>query len=567
MRRNYFHTCITLVIFILSACHGNGGNTVPLEPLPKATLHGSFDSKFNRYSKGENPFKAPANQKQYTAWRDTVWKGERVHTQILLWTDKEAIGDIKYTINDLKNGAHTIHANQVRLRFGQYVLGDRAATVCGEQLTRENIYIADALSMKPVTTVFQEDPVKLWVTVDVPSYTPAGTYTGSLSVTGSDDTALTFDLDLVVLNRTLPQVSDWTYHLDIWQFPFQLTSIINRNGGSITPFSDEYFRVVTPFYAMLADAGQKAVTTYIKDGAFGKGETMVKWSRNAKGGWKFNFNDFDRYVQEMFNLGIDKQINCFSIVGWNSTITYYDEATNANNTLDYEVGSPEFNEIWEIFLTDFRSHLQQKGWFDKTVLYMDEIRNEEMMAVINLIKAHDASWKIGLAGGETTLEVENSLYDYSTIFEFNRRTTSNTISTFYTSCSQTRPNNYVTMQNTPAEMTWLAWYALAKGYDGYLRWALDYWQSNDPVNAQDGSNAAGDFSFIYRTNNSVNTQPVASTRFELLREGIQDYEKLRILSRDSSLENELAKFTETSATNAQQTVQSAQRVLKQVASK
>ena len=31
--------------------------------------------------------------------------------------------------------------------------------------------------------------------------------------------------------------------------------------------------------------------------------------------------------------------------------------------------------------------------------------------------------------------------------------------------------------------------ALAKGFDGYLRWAYDYWTQSDPTSAQDGSNA------------------------------------------------------------------------------
>ena len=78
-------------------------------------------------------------------------------------------------------------------------------------------------------------------------------------------------------------------------------------------------------------------------------------------------------------------------------------------------------------------------------------------------------------------------------------------------------------------MTWLAWHASAQGYDGYLRWAYDYWRNEDPRDARDGGFTAGDFAFVYRTDNSQSMQYQSSVRFELLREGIQDFEKIALL--------------------------------------
>ena len=72
-------------------------------------------------------------------------------------------------------------------------------------------------------------------------------------------------------------------------------------------------------------------------------------------------------------------------------------------------------------------------------------------------------------------------------------------------------------------MVWVAWYAKAKGLNGFLRWAYDYWTKADPQDVRDGSNTAGDFSLIYRSDNSLSSVPLSSIRLELLREGIQDY--------------------------------------------
>lgn len=49
--------------------------------------------------------------------------------------------------------------------------------------------------------------------------------------------------------------------------------------------------MMKPFYQLLADAGQKVITTYIKDGAFNSGQTMVKWSKNSSDEWIFDYTD------------------------------------------------------------------------------------------------------------------------------------------------------------------------------------------------------------------------------------------------------------------------------------
>ena len=112
-------------------------------------------------------------------------------------------------------------------------------------------------------------------------------------------------------------------------------------------------------------------------------------------------------------------------------------------------------------------------------------------------------------------------------------------------------------------MVWMAWYAAAKGMNGYVRWAYDYWQSSDPVNIQDGTNTAGDFNMIYRTDNKATSKVVTSIRFELLREGIQDYEKIRSLS-NAQLNAAVKTVTPATATNAELIITKVQNILKKV---
>lgn len=59
-----------------------------------------------------------------TVWKDTVWQNERVHKQIVLWTESKRYDDLTYEIGDLLSGGNRIASSNLHLRFPSYVLGD-----------------------------------------------------------------------------------------------------------------------------------------------------------------------------------------------------------------------------------------------------------------------------------------------------------------------------------------------------------------------------------------------------------------------------------------------------------
>ena len=546
------------MLLLIWSCNGdNGGGSVPPPPSSESVLHGSFAGKFDRFSRGER-YSGPIA----TEWCDTVWRNDRVSRQLVLWTEQEVVGSLSLLATSLSDGYRTIDAEHVRLRQVDYVAGDARALTCGEQTSRTTARIGDALSEKNVTRLTSADPLKVWITIDIPASTPPGIYTGAIEVRQNGVAEQVFDVKMVVAPHVLPEPKEWAFHLDIWQFPFQLSQLCASSGTRIEPFSTAWFQLMEPFYALLADAGQRAVTAYIKDGAFNRGQTMIDWSREADGTWLFDYSKFDAFVEFMFALGIDRQIDCFSLAGWNDCIGYTDAADGSYKYMDLPVLSEEYAGIWSAFLDDFRHHLASKGWMDRAVLYMDETRQEEMGRIVEVIRTNGSNWKLGLAGGEIDAAVERELYDYSTIIGYNRKATNNVRATFYTSCSQRCPNNYVTAETSSAEMTWMAWHAAAKGFDGYVRWAYDYWTQSDPLDVRDGTNPAGDFNMIYRTDNSMYSEPVSSIRFEMLREGIADYEKVRILGVDK-FRSVLSAFADSAAPDARRHVIDAQSALKQ----
>ncbi|MDP9230499.1 MAG: DUF4091 domain-containing protein, partial [Bacteroidota bacterium] len=124
-------------------------------------------------------------------------------------------------------------------------------------------------------------------------------------------------------------------------------------------------------------------------------------------------------------------------------------------------------------------------------------------------------------------ELDGLLDDYSSVFgkepnvnEVNKRSSDHRTSTFYICCTPAQPNTFVF--SPPIEGRWLGWYTFAHNYDGFLRWAYDAWPQDPVRDARFGSWAAGDCYLVYPGGNSC-------IRFEKLREGIVDFEKIRII--------------------------------------
>jgi hypothetical protein len=228
----------------------------------------------------------------------------------------------------------------------------------------------------------------------------------------------------------------------------------------------------------------------------------------------------------MMSCGINQRINCYSMVTWNLSFIYYDEAKGDTLSISAKPGSQEYNDFWEPMLKDFTKHLKIKGWFEKAAIAMDERDMESMKAVFALLKKIDTGWKTALAGNYHP-EIAMDIYDYCIIIHakfdpdvLKARKEAGKPSTYYTACGEDKPNGFTF--SPPAENTWISWYAAAEGFTGYLRWAYNNWTKATLQDTRYRTWPGGDCYQIY-------PGPRTSIRFEKLIEGIQDYEKIRIL--------------------------------------
>lgn len=476
----------------------------------------------------------PSLEYQKKAFDHIAWRGERVFAQAVISSDAE-LKDVTLSASDLRNGKSVIKSGNISLQFVSFVTSDLLDTTkygqCGQRLDKSEwgeVLVADVLDLKESMNipVVRKQPV--WMTVNVPSDAKPGRYRGKLTVSSSNAKSRSLPVELVVSEYILPPAHDWAFHLDLWQNPYSVARVEN-----VPLWSDAHFEAMRPVMKMLADAGQKSVTATIMnrpwngqtEDAFG---SMVTKIRRVDGTWLYDYTIFDRWVEFMFSLGIDRQINCYSMIPWALEFDYYDQATSSNTTIQATPGSQEYNEYWGSFIADFARHLKSKGWFEKTMIAMDERPLESMQAVLSLIRKIDPDFKISLAGSYHE-PVIYDIVDFSETFsgkkEFPesvkaKRKELGLTTTFYTCCAEAHPNLFVI--SDPDEAVWLGWFAQAENYDGYLRWAYNSWTADPLTDARFRTWPAGDCFVVYPGGR-------ASIHFAKLTEGIQDFEKVRIL--------------------------------------
>ena len=484
-----------------------------------------------------------------------AWRGERVSTQAVIYTKValDSLAPLTIHLSTFKSGRHSLPTEAVKAAFVRYVKTDSWSTPdgrgagCGhrpDHTLYDSAMVADIID--PHVQAIGMDAMStrsVWVSCQVPTDAVPGTYNGTLTIKTGKHIVAKLPLCIKVSDRTLPEPADWHFHLDLWQNPFAEARYYN------TPlWSDAHLEAMRPSMETLAASGQKVITASIMHKPW-NGQTedhfdsMVTWTKKLDGTWEFGFEVFDRWVEFMMSCGINEQINCFSMIPWALSFPYYDVASNRMQVLRAAPGDSAYEEMWVAMLKAFSQHLREKGWFTITTIAMDERPMNAMQKAMAVIRKADPEFKVSLAGNWHP-EIEADLYDYCIALNqaemlpqevFDRRKAEGKKTTIYTCCSTHKPNTFTF--STPAEGAWYGFYVAGTHYDGYLRWAYNSWVKHPLHDTRFRAWPAGDTYMIYPYGRS-------SVRFEKLVEGIQAYEKVRILREEFAAKGDTTKLTE-----------------------
>ena len=486
---------------------------------------GSTDVRYNK--------ELPAQVIPGTTMNITGWMGEKLSAQFVISTNRD-LKNVSVEVGDIVAKNYKISKWNTERGFVRYVMTDElnkdGQGACGyrNKADFDSTLVADVIDhIIPALDIKANTSQPVWVSVKVPRENIIkGMYRGSVTVKEDGKVIAELPLTVTVKNRVLPDPKDWTFHLDLWQNPYAVARYYN-----VEPFSQEHFDLMRPIMKRYADAGGKVITTSImhkpwNGQTYDPFESMVTWMKKADGTWWFDYTVFDKWVEFMMSCGVTKEIGCYSMVPWRLSFQYFDQASNSFKFFNGKPGEPAYEEFWTRMLKSFAAHLKEKGWFEITHIAMDERGLKDMLATIEVVRKADPDFKLSLAGTYHP-ELVDLLDDYCTNIagkftdeELARRKAAGKVTTFYTSCAEPRPNTFTF--SPLAESEFFGWWAAKLDLDGYLRWALNSWVKDPLQDTRFITWGAGDTYLLYPGGRT-------STRFERMIEGVQAYEKIRIL--------------------------------------
>ena len=480
------------------------------------------------YSRSEVP------QNLTDSYKATAWKGERVSAQAVLWTAKDIEG-VECEISEFVADGATLPASIAEARFVRYTLADKVdkSCLCGRPNGHPAILQADMLDNIEKMDIDENTTRPIWVSVAVPHDAKAGVYKATLKVSRCGLGSKKLPLEIEVIDQELAKPADWKFHLDLWQHP----SAVARAEG-VELWSEEHYEAMRPLMQMLADAGQKVITATLNRDpwqyqCFDDYEPMIYWYRYDNDEWKYDYSRFDKWVEFMMSLGVDKQINCYGMLPWGKcTLDYQDMRSDAKDNRNRKISTTpqedKYEKVWGPFLRDFSAHLREKGWLHITNMAIDERKPEDMDVAAAMIKKYAPELGFAMADNHDSYKRYSNMRDvcvgqkHSVMAqeEIASRRANGDVSTFYVCCSTLFPNAFTNSQ--PYESELLCLYAVAHDYDGMLRWAYNSWPARPEYDSRFRYWASGDTYIVYPGARS-------SVRFERLVDGVELFEKVHTL--------------------------------------
>lgn len=386
----------------------------------------------------------------------------------------------------------------------------------------------------------------IWVTVYVPKGAAPGEYDTSVEITG-DGAGVSVPIKITVHPFTLPDAR--TLHITNWFSPGNLAK-----AHGCEPYTEPFWKWLEVWARFMADHRQDTVITPIIN--------LITAQDDGKGNLTFDFSQFDRWVELFKRAGVIGTIEGGHLAGrtggvWEAkdfdgyypVITMPDGSRRQNPAVT--VTSEEYKQFLAQFLPALVKHLEAKGWLDSYVQHLTDEpipeNAESYKKAASYIREFapklriiDASMCDQIAGAIDIWVPQPSEFGPKMDF-FKARQKAGEEVWIYT-CLSPRGKYMNRFIDYPLlDVRLLHWVNFKYDLPGYLHWGFNYWHGDpfadlEPHWGGDNYLPAGDSHIAY----PGKTGPLSSIRLEAMRDGIEDYELLRLLeARNPKLAREI----------------------------
>lgn len=461
----------------------------------------------------------------------------------------EEVESLKVRATCLRHESNEYVITRVYPRFVGYVPVKRNTpnTPLEELVRKAPDMFPDPLLEEESIKVRRGENQPVWLTVYVPKDAPPGTYYGEVSV-GSSGDETQVKVCLKVHEVTLPdkrnlKLSNFLSTYNICKF------------HQVKPWSEEFWRILRVYARNMAEHRQSSIITPILE---------LTQIYEGDGRLEFDFKLLDRWISLFREEGVIGTIEGDylagrpprTVEGWWTVPEFLSRryrVFNKDGNLAYvqepvKVSSPIFEKFIAQFMPALQDHLEGLGVLDDYVQHLaDEpidANAESYKHIASLVRKYAP--RIRIIEASTCKQLVDYIdvlvpllddYDKNIGFYEERKKKGNEV-WFYTCLAPTGryPNRLIDYPLVKVRI--LHWINFKYGLVGYLHWGYNYWTERPFEDVENEPNhpfplPPGDPFIVY----PGRIGPLDSIRFEALRDGVEDYELLKLLAERRSLDD------------------------------
>lgn len=380
----------------------------------------------------------------------------------------------------------------------------------------------------------------IWIRVKIPEDIRAGRYTAHLLVRGKalgKSFSRTADFHVQVYPVTIDSTSLWVTQ---WYDTSPLALGLMNGGKAVIPYSPRYWELLAVIARKMADYGQNVALI---------SPLRLTQYKLKNGKYDFDFSRFDKTAEIFKKAGVLKKIEGGHIAGrmggWDSQIGAYLPLIRADTTIfeNHLITEERVKNFYKQFIPALAAHLKEKGWYG---IYMQHIADEPTDAnyesyeqIASFIKKlapgiplMDAchSHKINLDVWVPQLDLLHKDY------KFYRQQQEEGDKVWFYTCMWPEGEYASRFIEVPLLRTRVMhWINFRYNLPGYLYWSFNPgrhgphpFDETTDQNDQEGGGIlpAGDSYIVYPGYGKL----YSSIRLEAMRDGIYDYELLKMLA-------------------------------------
>ncbi len=207
----------------------------------------------------------------------------------------KAIEGLKVTCGDLKQGAAVIPAAALRARFAVSPAEQPEVDTPLESLLEK------PLPSFPVARGGAVVPI--WLTVKVPATAKPGAYAGQVTVEVKGEKTLVVPVTLQVAAFTVPDTQDYQTWIELMQSPDTLALEYN-----VPLWSDQHWDLIAQSMRYIGEIGSRVVILpLLAQTNAGNSESLVRWIKKDDGSYDYDLSLLDKYLDlAVKNMGRPK---------------------------------------------------------------------------------------------------------------------------------------------------------------------------------------------------------------------------------------------------------------------